>query len=181
MVLDCRATQKLIHLNKKYYESFFKREYNKEIERSFVPGVDGGQQAPELLDLKFEDDDSFWLSIKPKGDAEPVRIRIDVRVLSGEDAGAQRVGDARSEPNHSPFLPAPIGRIGFSLNPFAMIGQFFGPDVRRMLLKYFLMLSCLAILIFLAPMIVSDLAAASVIAVVQGTLSGVWGTVKAIF
>ena len=181
MVLDCRATQKLIHLNKKYYESFFKREYNKEIERSFVPGVDGGQQAPELLDLKFEDDDSFWLSIKPKGDAEPVRIRIDVRVLSGEDAGAQRVGDARSEPNHSPFLPAPIGRIGFSLNPFAMIGQFFGPDVRRMLLKYFLMLSCLAILIFLAPMIVSDLAAASVIAIVQGTLSGVWGTVKAIF
>lgn len=31
LVLDCRATQKLIHLNKKYYESYFKHEYNKEI------------------------------------------------------------------------------------------------------------------------------------------------------
>ena len=106
LVLDCRATQKVMHLNKKYYESYFKHECGR-----------GGEQ----LDVEFEDDDSFWLQIRHKSNAEPVRIRIDVRVLAGEEALNQRVGDARSEPNHSPFLPAPINRMKFSMNPLNMV------------------------------------------------------------
>ena len=31
------------------------------------------------------------------------------------------VGSGRAEPNHSPFLPPPVGRISFSLNPFTML------------------------------------------------------------
>ena len=31
------------------------------------------------------------------------------------------VGKARSEPNHSPYLPPPTGRISWTWNPFKMI------------------------------------------------------------
>ncbi len=31
-----------------------------------------------------------------------------------------KVGEARSEPNANPFLPPPVGRISFSLNPLKM-------------------------------------------------------------
>lgn len=161
LVLDCRATQKLIHLNKKYYESYFKREYNREIEQQFKDS----QQAPEILDLKFEDDDSFWLSIKHKSNSEPVRIRIDVRILSGEDAKNQKVGDARSEPNHSPFLPAPVNRIKFSMNPLNMLSQMFGPDLKKTIYKYFLMIMCVVLSIFLAPMIISNVVSQTIISI----------------
>ena len=36
-------------------------------------------------------------------------------------ADANKVGDARSEPNHSPFLPNPTGRLEFSMNPIKML------------------------------------------------------------
>ena len=35
-------------------------------------------------------------------------------------AEANKVGEARQEPNHSPFLPPPVGRLSFSLNPWKM-------------------------------------------------------------
>ena len=36
-------------------------------------------------------------------------------------AEKNKVGDARQEPNHSPFLPPPVGRLSLSLNPFKML------------------------------------------------------------
>ena len=36
-------------------------------------------------------------------------------------ADQNKVGDARSEPNHSPYLPPPPGRISFTLNPIKML------------------------------------------------------------
>lgn len=125
----------------------------------------------------FEDDDSFWLSIKHKSNSDPVRIRIDVRILSGVDANNQKVGDARSDPNHSPFLPAPINRFKFSMNPINMISQLFGPDIKKMIFKYFLMIICVVLLIFLGPLILSNIASQTIL----GFLSGIWGTVKSIF
>ena len=37
-------------------------------------------------------------------------------------ADANKVGEARNDPNHDPFCPPPTGRISFSLNPFKMLG-----------------------------------------------------------
>ena len=39
-------------------------------------------------------------------------------------AKSNPVGKGRTEPNHSPYLPPPTGRISWSLNPFKMIVNF---------------------------------------------------------
>jgi len=48
-------------------------------------------------------------------------IRISVTILPKEMGEANKVGEARTEPNHSPFLPPPTGRLEFSLNPLKML------------------------------------------------------------
>jgi len=47
-----------------------------------------------------------------------IRIRIDI--MPKELAEKAEVGTARDEPNHSPHLPPPEGRLTLTLNPFAM-------------------------------------------------------------
>ena len=104
IVKDCRATQKPIHLSRKYYSSYFK----------------GASKSK--LDIEFETEDSFWLSIKRTNESKPIRLLLDLRVLPGADAVNQRVGTARSEPNHSPQLQEPWGRLEMSMNPLKMLG-----------------------------------------------------------
>ena len=76
--------------------------------------------------LTFKDADSFWVDVIGMDDdtGEPkvhgkIRMRIDIYPKA--QAENNKVGTARQEPNHSPFLPPPIGRISFSLNPFKML------------------------------------------------------------
>ena len=76
--------------------------------------------------MEFEDEDSFWLSVHTAKSEKPIKIRLDIRVLPGADALSQKVGDARSEPNNSPYLPSPIGRMQLSLNPITILGQCVG-------------------------------------------------------
>jgi hypothetical protein len=75
--------------------------------------------------LKFEDDDSFFLPLKGVNDKGEVKItgyiRISVTIMPKELADGAKVGDARKEPNTDPYLPAPVGRISFSFNPFKML------------------------------------------------------------
>lgn len=78
-------------------------------------------------------------------------------------ADSNKVGDARSEPNHSPFLPPPVGRISFSLNPFKMLAQLVGPAVLMKLYCMCCVVICCALLIMMAPMIVSNLASALIV------------------
>ena len=53
------------------------------------------------------------------------RVRISMNITPGDLAKANAVGAGRSEPNHSPFLPPPVGRISFSLNPITMLVKIF--------------------------------------------------------
>lgn len=59
LVQDCRWTHKPIHLSKKYYDSYFKEEYS----------ADKGHPQ---LEVRFEDEDSFWLSVKRDEDKKPI-------------------------------------------------------------------------------------------------------------
>ncbi len=52
------------------------------------------------------------------------KVRIGLSVYPSTMADSNPVGGGRSEPNHSPFLPPPVGRISFSLNPIAMFVSF---------------------------------------------------------
>lgn len=72
-------------------------------------------------------------------------------------AEANKVGEARQEPNHSPFLPPPVGRISFSLNPFKMLNQLVGPAMRRKIYCICCVICCLALCIFLFPLVIGNL------------------------
>lgn len=156
MVDDTRLTQRVTHLNKKYYKAWFGSNYGK------APGIGADTEvapdsAPKLT-LEWEDDDSFWLSAKRPGDKKPIKIRLDVRVLPLAAAQGCKVGDARNEPNNSPSLPAPLGRMSFSLNPFAMLAQLVGPDVRNKCLGCLCVAACCGLCVALLPLILGNLA-----------------------
>jgi len=66
------------------------------------------------------------------------------------------VGDARSEPNHSPTLPPPEGRIKLTANPIEMALQMVGPAQKRMILKWFFCGICLFLCAMLLPLIAGN-------------------------
>jgi len=138
IVRDCRATQKPIHLSRKYYASYFRQ----------ASGVT----------LEFRDDDSFWLSVKRADGEKPIRLLVDLRLIPGINAKNQPVGTARSEPNHSPQLKEPWGRIQMSMNPLSMLAQLVSPELRDKCYAYMGTILCLTLLVVLLPLIASDLA-----------------------
>lgn len=52
---------------------------------------------------------------------------IGIQIYPIERAEAQPAGMGRSEPNDSPFLPPPNGRLQFGWNPVSMLSQLLGP------------------------------------------------------
>ena len=68
------------------------------------------------------------------------QISIKVDIMPKSHAEKNPVGKARDNPNHSPQLPQPKGRLELSLNPLKMFNQLVGPAVRR---KIYLALCCI--------------------------------------
>ena len=64
------------------------------------------------------------------------------------------VGKGRDEPNMNPYLPPPVGRIKFSLNPFTMLNQLTGPKFRKKCYGIIYIICLIIYLIFLIPYIV---------------------------
>lgn len=128
-------------LNKKYYDSYLKDHLGQEIE--------------------FKDDDSFWIPCKgfdkDGKHVEQGKVRVSLTILPKELADANKVGDARSEPNHSPFCPPPVGRLKFTLNPFKMLSQLVGPAVLRKIYCLICCAICCTLCIMMAPMIISGM------------------------
>eukprot|EP00752_Nemacystus_decipiens_P012046 g10680.t1 len=101
---------------------------------------EGDEEVRELLQ-KFKvmaglssDDppDSKWISLektdKKTGKKTPMgKCLIGIQIYPAERAEAQPAGMGRSEPNDSPFLPPPNGRLQFGWNPISMISQLLGP------------------------------------------------------
>ena len=101
MFKNVRLTQQQVILNKTYYNAFLKKK------------------MPPGTSLEFRDDDSFILTTYKDG--KPIKIRLDLRIVPEVLAKAKPLGAARENPNMEPYLPPPIGRIEFSLNPFKML------------------------------------------------------------
>lgn len=141
---DCALTKKPITLTKTYYEDQIAPLLKKDEQWEFDP-----------------EEDSFWVNMISKNeDGEPenggkIRMRIDI--MCKEDADKQEVGRARAEPNHSPFLPAPVGRLTLSLNPFAMFMQLFGPSMRRKIYCACCCVVMLALCIYIIPIVAGGL------------------------
>ena len=98
---NVRLTQQPVILSKQYYNAFLKKK------------------MPAGTSLEFREDDTFILTTYKDG--KDIKLRIDLRIVPAALVKAKPVGPGRENPNMEPFLPPPIGRIQFSLNPFKML------------------------------------------------------------
>ena len=123
------------------------------------------ERIGEIEFLSPEDDDEgikFWVQCY-KGRKEAAgrgekagRVMCSLDILPKKIADLNVVGKGRDDPNVNPYLPPPVGRIQFTLNPFKMMNQCVGPKFRKKC--YFYCLCCLLIiyLIFTLPNIMSS-------------------------
>jgi len=85
----CILTGRKISINKAYYLNFLEKKM--------------GDNK-----LKFENNESFWIDLLD-GRSVNGKARVSIDIIPKEQATLMPVGEGRSEPNHSPYLPPPTG------------------------------------------------------------------------
>ncbi len=75
-------------------------------------------------------------------------------------ADKNKVGEARNDPNHSPFLKPPEGRLELTMDPVKMLSQMVGPELRRKIIRYLICITCLGLCIMLVPLVFGNLISA---------------------
>lgn len=105
--------------------------------------------------IEWESDSEFWIKCSRTDEfGQQVKagaVMCSLEILPIWKADMTKVGKGRDEPNCNPYLPPPVGRISFSLNPITMINQFVGPGVRRKFYMWALCLLCSIIGAFFLP------------------------------
>ena len=114
---------------------------------------------------KSEDEDGikFWVQCyKGRDDAagegeKGGRVMCSLEILPKALAEIEKVGKGRDEPNVNPYLPPPVGRFEWTLNPFKFINQLVGPKCRKKC--YCICLCCLIViyLIYAMPTILTKM------------------------
>lgn len=134
---DAELTKRPLGINKKYFEA---------------------AMQSDTVNFEWKDDDSFWVPMVGKNDDGKLEnngfVRIGIEIVPIDHSEANPVGAAREEPNTNPFLPPPIGRLQFSLNPFKMFQQLVGPALRRKIYCYCCIAICTIVCIFLTIYII---------------------------
>ena len=147
---DALITKRLLAVNKKYFDQYMKND---------------------SVNYDFKDDQSFWVPMSGKNEnGQKVingYVRIQIEIVPIDFAEKNKVGAAREEPNTNPFLPPPVGRLSFSLNPIKMFNQLVGPAMRRKIYCW----CCIGLCIFLCVML-----SIFVIPNVIGTIIAGWFT-----
>ena len=136
--------------------------------RDFYEGLEAQDKKPfgEIQFLSKEDDEDgtkFWVQCY-KGKKEAAgqgeksgRVMCSLEILPKKNADLDVVGKGRDDPNVNPYLPPPVGRLEFTLNPFKMMNQCVGPKFRRKCYCYCLCALLVAYLIFALPTIFSGI------------------------
>ena len=88
----------------------------------------------EMVGLGDDPPDSSWITLLRKdfktGEEEECgEVAISISIVPKSLADTNPVGFGRKEPNADPYLPGPTGRLKFTLNPFSMGSQIFGPAI----------------------------------------------------
>ena len=108
--------------------------------------------------MEWKDDSTFWLPMNAKNDKGQIEnngyVRVQMDIVPADYAEKNKVGAAREEPNANPFLPPPIGRLSFSLNPCKMYQQLVGPAMRRKICIWTTCILCLVICLALSAYII---------------------------
>ena len=116
---DVGLTKRPLAITEHYYNTYMLNE-------------EAGQKK---LRWKKDDDKNFWVPMWDKNAdgewEEHGETRMQVDIMPADYAKDNPVGSARNDPNTNPFLPPPVGRLSFSLNPCKMFAQLVGPAARR--------------------------------------------------
>ena len=95
----------------------------------------------------------FWVKMEKDG-VKGGRVLCSLEVVPQWYADLYPVGKGRDEPNINPYLPPPVGRIKFTLNPITCLNQFTGPKFRKKCYKIVCITCCIVYLIFMIPYII---------------------------
>ena len=129
-------------------------------------------QPASGVEFEWKDDSSFWLPMNSKNDQGQLEnngyVRVQMDIVPADYAEKNKVGAAREEPNANPFLPPPVGRLSFSLNPFKMFQQLVGPEMRRKIYCYGCLIICLVTCVLLTIYVIPS----AVGAIVAGWFTG---------
>lgn len=84
------------------------------------------------------------------------KVLISVEILPLVKAKSCINGEGRSEPNIEPILPQPEGRVSLSMNPLKMVSDSIGPELKRKIMIYALIVCCAFICVMMFPMLVAN-------------------------
>ncbi|RLN20509.1 hypothetical protein BBJ28_00005436 [Nothophytophthora sp. Chile5] len=118
------------------------------------------KKIKEATGLWDDDDppDAKWLKLESLDHKTNTRnfmgeVCVSLELVPGEAAKKAPVGQGRSSPNNSPYLPPPAGRLSFSLNPFKVLNDLLGPSICNRLLCCLCCILFMVLVYFLAPFI----------------------------
>ena len=117
------------------------------------------KEKQKLSNIEFagkdedEEGNKFWVQLEKQG-KQGGRVLCSLEIVPQWYADMHPVGKGRDEPNMNPYLPPPVGRIKFSLNPFTMLNQLTGPKFRKKCYCIICIICLIIYLIFLIPYIV---------------------------
>ena len=150
IVRDSKITANVIHVQREYYEKTLK-------DRTLKVGDPDPFEFPKNKNDGDVDQTIVLTSYSPADPEKkkPIKIYMDLRVVPGDYAEANKVGAARSDPNVEPNLPPPVGRFQLSLNPFKMLNQMCGASLRRKIWCCCCCIICLVVLYYVMPLLAS--------------------------
>lgn len=146
-VEDSSHTKQPVNITKKYYDSYLIKEHAAKY---------------KAFNMKFQDANTFWIDTHKLDEKTGKKkftgkVRLQIDVLPKEYADKNKVGEARQEPNHSPFLKPPEGRLELSMNPLKMLSQMIGPELKSKIIRWVICTSCIALCLMLLPLIAGNL------------------------
>ena len=103
--------------------------------------------------IKEDDLDKFWIQLEKQGKKEG-RVLCSLEIVPKWYAELHPVGKGRDEPNMNPYLPPPVGRIKFTMNPFKLLNQLTGPKFRKKCYCIICITCLIVYLIILIPYLV---------------------------
>ena len=123
----------------------------------YIQNLPEGKNVFSNIEFEVKDEDpdgvKFWVQLEKNG-KKGGRVLCSIEVVPQWYADLHPVGKGRDEPNMNPYLPPPVGRIKFSLNPFTMLNQLTGPKFRKKCYMICCSAICFIYLIFMIPYIV---------------------------
>lgn len=81
------------------------------------------------------------------------KVWLSVSIWPKRQAEGFPSGTGRSAPNVNPYLPPPVGRMHFSLNPFYVFYELCGPQLMCRFLLCLCFVITLLLLVFCQPLI----------------------------